>query len=83
MRKLNLLYVVENDDFDKRRSETPLNAKDLFFAVSLITMAGSLARKEYVSPKTVKTIPVNLPQGIYIVSVNGNKTNVKSKLIIK
>jgi hypothetical protein len=64
--------------FDTRHAKD-----DGLLTVSLITIQGGVVQKEYISPKTVKTLVVNLPQGVYIVSVSGNETNVKSKLIIK
>ena len=52
-------------------------------ALSILNLQGTIVYKGTILPETVKTLSVNLPKGIYVVLLNGNKTNVKSKLIIE
>jgi hypothetical protein len=51
--------------------------------VSLVNVQGTTVYKGTIYPKTVKKLSVNLPQGIYVVLVNGSKTNAMKKVIIK
>ena len=68
---------------DGRITIDAMQAEDSgLLAVSIVNVQGAIVKEEFVSPKTVKPLILNLPQGVYIISVSGNKTNVKSKIIV-